>query len=158
MYSIGIDIGGTFTGLVVLYAQGNFATVKVLTTPDDPSRGVRTGMERLLDRHALEPAAIEKIIHATTLVTNAIIERKGAKTALITTEGFRDTLEIGREKRFDLYDLSIELPVPLVPRHLRHEVRERLAFDGSDVVPLDEARAREYLEAITDDGVESIAV
>ena len=158
MYSIGIDIGGTFTDLVVLYAQGNFATVKVLTTPDDPSRGVRTGMERLLDRHALEPAAIEKIIHATTLVTNAIIERKGAKTALITTEGFRDTLEIGREKRFDLYDLSIELPVPLVPRHLRHEVRERLAFDGSDVVPLDEAQARECLEAITDDGVESIAV
>jgi N-methylhydantoinase A len=109
--SLGIDIGGTFTDLVIHHhATGERHALKVLTTHDDPRRGVMQGVALLLGQSALPPAAITRVVHATTLFTNALIERKGAKTGLITTSGFRDTLEIGRERKYALYDLAIEMP------------------------------------------------
>ncbi|HEU5319453.1 MAG TPA: hydantoinase/oxoprolinase family protein, partial [Methylomirabilota bacterium] len=106
----------------------------------------------------LAPVAVAGVVHGTTLATNALIERKGARTALLTTEGFRDTLEIAREGRYDMYDLFIDPPPPLVPRHLRREVRERLRPDGSVLRPLDEAHAREVVAALVAEGVEGVAV
>ena len=129
---VGIDIGGTFTDfLLVDSSTGSFNVHKVLTTPDDPSRAVLDGLRALLSATGVEPAEITQIVHGTTLVTNALIERKGARTGLITTRGFRDAVEIGREHRYDLYDLFIDLPEPLVPRYLRLEVDERVFSDGS---------------------------
>ncbi|HEY3188971.1 MAG TPA: hydantoinase/oxoprolinase family protein, partial [Solirubrobacteraceae bacterium] len=157
--SLGIDIGGTFTDLVVYdHAAGTQVNRKVLTTHDDPARAVAAGVAGLLRDGAIDPARIERVVHATTLFTNALIERSGAPTGLITTAGFADTLEIGRERKFDLYDLDIAKPEPLVPRHLRLEVAERVGADGRVLVKLDakavETRARELVDA----GVTSIAV
>ena len=158
MYWIGVDIGGTFTDLVLLFEDGRLATGKVLTTPENPSLAVRNGLADLIKEHGIEPASIANIVHGTTLVTNAIIERKGAKTGLLMTEGFRDILEMGREKRFDLYDLFIDLPAPLVPRYLRYGIRERLAEDGAVVVPLDAAQARQVVNSLKAAKIESLAI
>ena len=115
-----MDIGGTFTDIVLLDVQsGRLFNEKVLTTPDDPSEGVITGVSNILANNQTNPADVINVIHGTTLVANALIERKGVKTALVTTEGFRDVLEIGREWRYNTYDLFIEVPEPLVPRDLR---------------------------------------
>jgi N-methylhydantoinase A len=157
--SLGIDIGGTFTDIVVYHhARGRQYNRKVLTTHDDPARAVTAGVDGLLRQHRLPPRDITRVVHATTLFTNALIERRGAVTGLITTDGFRDTLEIGRERKFELYDLNIVKPEPLVPRNLRLEVRERLRADGSVERKLDArevaARARTLIEA----GVTSIAI
>src|SRR4029079_10972497 len=110
---------------------------KVLTTHDDPARSVIEGVEAVLREDRLPAGRLERVVHATTLFTNALIERKGAKTGLITTAGFRDTLEIGRERKFELYDVFIEAPRPLIPRNLRLEVPERIKADGSVLVALD---------------------
>ncbi|HET7035889.1 MAG TPA: hydantoinase/oxoprolinase N-terminal domain-containing protein, partial [Thermomicrobiaceae bacterium] len=156
---LGIDIGGTFTDFVLLdTARGHALAGKVLTTPHDPVAGVLRGLHDLLGQAELELAALDGISHATTLVTNAIIERKGALTGLLTTAGFRDLLEIGREARYDLYDLFLTKPEPLVPRRRRLEVRERIGADGTEREPLDAdglARALGELAAL---GVESLAV
>ena len=131
-YSLGIDIGGTFTDIVVYdHARGRQLNRKVLTTHDDPARAVAAGVEGLLRQHRLPARDFTRVVHATTLFTNALIERGGAVTGLITTAGFGDTLEIGRERKFELYDLNIVKPEPLVPRNRRVEVRERLRADGS---------------------------
>ena len=114
-YRLGIDIGGTFTDLVLLSDDG-MAIGKVLTTPHDPAAAVLDGVRELLGQAAISPRHVSQLVHGTTLITNAIIERKGAKTGLITTRGFRDALEIGRERRYDIYDISLENPQPLVPR------------------------------------------
>jgi N-methylhydantoinase A len=158
-YALGIDIGGTFTDLVVYDHEGGAQwNRKVLTTHDDPARAVAAGVAALLAHAAVDPARVTRVVHATTLFTNALIERQGAPTGLITTEGFADTLEIGRERKFELYDIDIERPEPLVPRHLRLEVRERVRADGRVRTRLDtrqvEARARQLAAA----GVASIAV
>src|SRR5689334_22133371 len=117
-YRVGVDIGGTFTDLIVVDGQtGMFAEGKLLTTPDDPSRAVETVLAETLGRAGVAPADVRDLVHGTTLVTNALIERKGARTALLTTQGFRDSIEIGRENRYDLYDLLLEHPRPLVPRY-----------------------------------------
>ena len=130
-YSLGIDIGGTFTDLVVYdHDAGASVSRKVLTTHDDPARAVAAGVAGLLAQARLDPGSFARIVHATTLFTNALIERKGAVTGLITTAGFADTLEIGRERKYELYDLAIAKPEPLVPRHLRLEVPERTRADG----------------------------
>ncbi|MBC8239910.1 MAG: hydantoinase/oxoprolinase family protein, partial [Alphaproteobacteria bacterium] len=131
-YALGIDIGGTFTD-VVLYDRegGRRLTRKILTTPGDPAAAVLDAVDQVLRDEAIAPGEIERVVHATTLFTNALIEHKGAKTALLTTEGFRDSLEIGRERKFDLYDLAAKKPMPLVPRDLRFEVGERILADGS---------------------------
>ena len=123
---LAVDIGGTFTD-VVLEGTGTVARTKVLTTPDAPERGVFDGIDRLLEETGTRPAEVQLVIHGTTLATNALIERKGARTALITTEGFRDSLEIAHEHRFEQYDIYMERPEPLVPRDLRLTVTERVA-------------------------------
>src|ERR1044071_5673455 len=126
-YRVGVDIGGTFTDLFLLSEHGDKVAIgKVLTTPQNPAEAVVNGLRTLLAEQQMTPDTILHLVHGTTLITNAIIERKGAKTGLITTKGFRDALEIGRERRYDIYDISLENPEPLVPRFLRREVTERL--------------------------------
>ena len=157
-YALGIDIGGTFTDLVLTNPAGSRHALKLLTTSDDPSRAVVEGVRALLHQSKVAPADVARAVHATTLFTNALIERKGAITGLITTAGFRDVLEIGRERRFELYDLNIRMPEPLVPRDLRMEVAERTAADGSIVTALDEAALQRAAAALAAAGVTSIAV
>jgi len=157
--SLGIDIGGTFTDIVIFDpATGQARIGKVSTTPDDPAEGAVDGVRRLLAAHRIAPARIGRVVHATTLFTNALIERKGARTGLITTAGFRDTLEIGRERKYELYDLFIEMPRPLVKRAWRREVTERLAPDGTVEIPLDVDALLRAAAALVADGVESLAV
>src|SRR5690242_7138996 len=135
---LAVDIGGTFTDLALEYAERRL-TLKVPTTPTAPERGVLSGVRIILREAAITPGELGIVIHGTTLATNAIIERRGARTALITTEGFRDVLAMGTESRYDQYDLNIVLPEPLVPRHLRLTVPERLDNTGAVLRPLDEA-------------------
>jgi N-methylhydantoinase A len=157
--SLGIDIGGTFTDLVILDPVSGEAVVwKESTTPDDPSRGAMLGLENLLRRSGIAPQRIGRVVHATTLLTNALIERKGAPTGLITTAGFADVLEIGRERKYELYDLFLEMPAPLVARPWRREVPERLAADGSVEIPLDLEALMHQAEALVADGVRSLAI
>jgi N-methylhydantoinase A len=137
-FRIGVDIGGTFTDIVLLNENTGLSyNGKVLTTPDDPSRAVLDGVATMLSEHGVNPV-YSSIIHGTTLVANALIERKGVKTALITTRGFRDVLEIGREWRYDLFDLEIQMPQPLVPRHRRFEVTERVGPNGDILTKMDD--------------------
>ncbi len=156
---LGIDIGGTFTDFVLLDdATGQITTYKCLTTPRDPSDAIEEGIRGLANTVADYVNDLEEIIHGTTLVINSIIERKGARTGLITTQGFRDVLELGREIRYAPYDVFAEFPEPLVPRRRRLEVNERVRADGSVLKPLDDADAREQARSLRSMGVESIAV
>jgi len=158
-YRLGCDIGGTFTDFVLVNDRaGQFHVYKCLTTPADPSDAVEQGIRALLDQIPGRKPEIDEIIHGTTLVINAIIERKGAVTGLITTRGFRDVLELGRELRYDAYDIFAEYPRPLVPRRLRLEVEERIASDGRVIRPLDLQAVRGALTELRDAGVESLAV
>lgn len=144
---LAIDVGGTFTDVVLVDdVQGGVWFAKVLSTPDDPSVGSLAGALEILQRNDVPASAIADVIHATTVATNAVLEGKGARTGLITTRGFRDVLEMGQEARYDIYDLGIKMPPPLVPRRRRLEVNERVTFDGDVLIPLDE---REVAEAIT---------
>jgi N-methylhydantoinase A len=158
-HSLGIDIGGTFTDIVVYdHDSGRQWSRKVLTTHEDPARAVASGVAALLGEGRLAPAHFTRVVHATTLFTNALIERKGALTGLITTAGFADTLEIGRERKYELYDLQIVRPEPLVPRNLRLEVAERSRADGGIERRLDTAQLESRARALVQAGVESIAV
>ena len=158
-YSLGIDIGGTFTDLVVYdHVRGRQTNRKVLTTHDDPARAVADGVAGLLGAARVDPAHVARVVHATTLFANALIERTGAVTGLITTAGFADTLEIGRERKYELYDINIERPAPLVPRHLRLEVAERMRGDGSVRQPLDEKAVMARAESLVGAGVASLAI
>jgi N-methylhydantoinase A len=156
-HRLGVDIGGTFTD-AALESGGRRFTSKVLTIPAAPERSVLQAIEAVLAEAALAPSALSIIIHGTTLATNALIERKGAKTALITTRGFRDTIEIRHENRFEQYDVGIELPPPLVPRRLRFAVRERIDARGKVLTPLDEADVHRAIAEIEQQGVEAVAV
>jgi N-methylhydantoinase A len=159
MYFVGTDIGGTFTDLFAIELEtGRSMTAKILTDHDNPTASVSRGIEQMIVSGGLDPAHISRVLHGTTLVTNALIQRRGARAALLVTEGFRDALEIGTEHRFDLYDLNIEKPRPIVPRHLRRPIRERVLADGSVETPLDVEQARAEIANILADGVESIAV
>lgn len=156
---LGIDIGGTFTDIVISDSTtGRQASHKQLTTHSDLSRGVMAGIDRLLTANGIAAADIGRVVHATTLFSNAMIERKGAPTGLITTRGFRDTLEIGRERKYELYDTKIMKPLPLVPRRWRLEVPERMAVDGSVRVPLDEGAALDAAARLIEEGVTSLAI
>ena len=156
---IGVDIGGTFTDLVwVDDATGAVKVGKLLTTPKDPSQAVEQGVVTLLADAGGAAAEVRSVIHGTTLATNALIERKGARTGLLTTAGFRDAVEIGHEGRYDMYDIFIDSPAPLVPRHLRLEVTERMAADGRVLVPLDDGSARAAIARLRDAGAEAIAI
>ncbi|MGE0716391.1 MAG: hydantoinase/oxoprolinase family protein [Alphaproteobacteria bacterium] len=156
---IGVDVGGTFTDFVMVDGgRGLIFTGKRLTTPGDPSRAILEGTERLLAEAETPIAEVDGIVHGTTLVTNTVIERKGAKVGLITTKGFRDSLEMGSEIRYDLYDLFLERPEPLAPRYLRVEVDERVDAEGRVLRPLAREAVRAAGEALLKEGVEAIAV
>ena len=156
---LGCDIGGTFTDFVLLDDEtGQILVYKCLTTPGDPSDAIEEGIRDLTLRVPDLPLKMREVIHGTTLVINAIIERKGARTGLITTKGFRDVLELGREFRYAPYDIFSEYPEPLVPRWLRLEVDERVRTDGRVLKALDETQALETIRKLADEGVTSIAV
>jgi len=158
-YSLGIDIGGTFTDVVLYnHADARVFSHKELTTPEEPTNGAITGIKRLLAREGVQGSQVSRVVHATTLFTNALIERRGVKTGLITTDGFRDTLEMRREFKYDLYDLFIEMPHSLVPRELRMEATERLRADGKVDTPLDEKSVIAAGQRLVDQCVESVAI
>ncbi|HEX7021442.1 MAG TPA: hydantoinase/oxoprolinase family protein [Trueperaceae bacterium] len=158
-YRVAVDIGGTFTDVVLTDAAGSVInTSKVLTTPQDPAEGFLEGIARAIGSHAGTPD-VSRIVHATTLVTNTIIQRHGARVALLMTEGFRDVLELGTETRYDLYDLHLPMPEPLVPRYLRAEVPERLDATGRVLRPLDlEAALAAARQVIEGHDVAAIAI
>lgn len=155
---LAVDIGGTFTDIVVEREGGARVTAKVLTTPEAPEQGVLAGVGEALEKAGLVPADIGIIIHGTTLATNALIERRGAKTALLTTEGHRDALEMAYENRFEQYDINIDRPKPLVPRWLRLPIRERMNRDGEALIELDEESVGAALAVLDAEKVESIAI
>jgi N-methylhydantoinase A len=154
---LAFDIGGTFTDVVLETPQGTRST-KVLTTPDAPERGAMEGIGFLLGEAGIAASELTLIVHGTTLATNAIIERKGARTALITTGGFRDSVEIAYENRFDQYDVFIDKPQPLVPRHLRFTVPERIDARGRTLLPLDEEAVAALVPRLRDEAIESVAI
>jgi N-methylhydantoinase A len=159
IWRAGVDIGGTFTDLLLVDEQsGRFRVGKVLTTASEPAAGVRGALTGELQSGDLSADTLGTLVHGTTLVTNAVIERKGATTALLITEGFRDTLFIGREHRYDMYDALLEKPEPLVPRRLTFAVPERVLADGSVYRALDETAVAELAGALRTSGVRAVGV
>jgi N-methylhydantoinase A len=154
---LGIDIGGTFTD-VALEAGDRRFTTKILTTARAPEKGVIEAVRAVLGEAGLAPQKVALIIHGTTLATNALIERKGARTALLTTEGFRDVIEIRHENRFEQYDVNIDLPLPLVPRRLRFPIRERTDAEGKVLVPLDQESVTRAVDQLAQQSVEAVAI
>lgn len=158
-YRLGFDIGGTFTDFVVVDDDTHsIHSHKLLTSADDPSRAVMAGIEELLNRLDADASELELAIHGTTLITNALIERKGATTALITTAGFRDVLEMGTEMRYDIYDLRMARPAPLVSRPLRFEVTERLDKDGNVLIPLDLDSVTRVIDQLVEHEIEAVGI
>ena len=158
-YRIGFDIGGTFTDFILLDTDRTRIRLhKCLTTPADPSVGALEGLTEIVANAGLRLSEIDEIVHGTTLITNALIERQGAKLGLITTAGFRDILEMGTEQRYDIYDLFLRYPDPLVPRRRRLEVPERMDRDGNPIIPLERDAVRDAARSLAADGVEAIAV
>lgn len=155
---LAVDIGGTFTDIALERADGALVTAKTLTTPSAPDEGVIRGVTEALGRAGVSPREIGVIIHGTTLATNALIEKRGAKTALLTTEGHRDALEMAYENRFEQYDVMIDRPPPLVPRWLRLPVRERLNAKGEALIALDEGSVVALIPKLEAEGVESLAI
>ena len=154
---LGVDIGGTFTDVALEVGDRRY-TAKGLTTPRAPEAGVLAILRAVIAEAGVSPGDVQLIIHGTTLATNALIERKGAKTALLTTEGFRDVIEIRHENRFEQYDVNIDLPPPLVPRRLRLPIRERIDAQGNALVPLDDASVSRALETLAEQNIEAVAV
>ena len=154
---IGVDIGGTFTDVALEVGDQRF-TAKTLTTSRAPEEGVLSALHSVTTEASVEPGAVSVIIHGTTLATNALIERKGAKTALLTTEGFRDVVEIRHENRFEQYDVNIDLPEPLVPRRRRLPIRERVDARGEILIELDESSVSSAIEKLAVEKVEAVAV
>lgn len=159
-FRLAIDVGGTFTDVALIDdASGEVWFGKVLSTPDDPSRGSLVGAAEALERAGVAGDAVQGVVHATTVATNAVLEGKGAATGLITTAGFRDVLEMGRESRYDIYDLGIQSPPPLAPRRRRAEVRERIDADGDVLTPLAREDVEQAARRLVDTaGVRSIAI
>ena len=155
---LAVDIGGTFTDVVLELPGGGRVTTKLLTTCAHPGEAVLNGIRQVLQQSGIAPSGVGLIIHGTTLATNALIERSGAVTALLTTEGHRDALEMAHEDRFEQYDVMIDRPKPLVPRYLRLPVRERMDRDGRVLIPLDEASLSAALPVLNEHGVESVAI
>jgi len=159
MYRIGVDIGGTFTDFALYDArQAKMGVHKQLTTPSDPSQAVIEGVKVLVDRHKISINDITDIVHGTTLVTNAVIERRGAVTGMLASKGFSDIIDMGFERRYDLFDLRVKYPQPLAPRRFRIEVAERVRHDGSVETPLDEAAVKVAAHRFRELGVEAVAI
>ena len=157
-YRLGVDIGGTFTDIVILGDDGAVHSKKILSTPDDYSRAIEDGVRSLLSETDVQPGDIAEVAHGTTVATNAIIERKGVRVALVTTQGFRDVLEIGRYRAPRLYDVQFRKPEPLVERRLRFEVPERIDAAGNVDMPLDEAAVVAVAEQCAAAGVDAVAI
>ena len=155
---VGVDIGGTFTDLVLRRPDGSLKVSKVSSTPDDPGRAVVHGLARLLRDAGVSPGEVAEVVHGTTVASNTILQKRGARVGLLTTRGFRDVLEIGRVRTPDLFDLTWEKPAPLVPRRHRLEVDERIAADGQVVRPLDRAGLLAAAERLVTEGAEVLAV
>ena len=158
IWRLGVDIGGTFTDLVLESSNGVQASTKVLTTYDTPEDAIITGLQTVCKQVTIQPDKISQIIHGTTLATNALIERRGAKTALITTQGFRDVIEMRTESRFEQYDLNLTLPAPLLTRDHRYVVNERMDANGKILIPLQKAEIYALAERLVQFGYDSIAV
>ena len=155
---IGVDIGGTFTDVVLETADGDRYSTKVLTTYNAPEEAILDGLADVCKKASTDPSAASQIVHGTTLATNALIERRGAKTALITTQGFRDVIEMRTESRFEQYDLNLVLPDPLLPRQRRYTLEERVAADGDVLIPLQRSAIEALVDQLADADYESIAV
>ena len=156
---LAVDIGGTFTDIVALDKQGaRIAVEKLLTSYPDPSAAVIQGLRRLLLREEIPPESVRYVVHGTTLITNTLIERTGAKTALLATAGFRDAIEIGNEGRYDMYDLALQKPQPLAPRHLRFDVPERMLADERVYKPLDEEALRDICRRLRGLEIEAVGI
>ena len=155
---VAVDVGGTFTDIVVMTGDGVLHESKISTTPDDPSRAIVDGLAAILAELNIAPDKVAEVLHGTTVGSNTILQRTGARTGLITTRGFRDVLEIGRIRMPDMFDLTWDKPKPLVPRRHRQEVTERLAADGSIITPLAEDEVIDAAKALVADGVEAIAI
>ena len=159
MYHLGVDTGGTFTDFVALNSRtGEIVTVKVPSVPSDPARAVLTGIERLRDRHGIVPSRIGRFIFGTTVATNAVLERKGGRTALVATRGTRDVIEIQRLWRARLFDLYLTKAPPLVRRRWRYEMDERIGADGEVVHALYDAEIERIADALASEPFESVAV
>jgi len=158
MHRIAIDVGGTFTDLVVSHADGSARTLKLLSTPDDYSRAIAQGLARLFQEGALDPKSVVSLVHAFTVATNALLTGKGARVALLTTRGFRDVLEIARLRMPQLYNMDWDKPKPLVPRRLRFEIEERMGSDGEVVHPLNSASVVAALKNIQQQEADSVAI
>lgn len=158
-YRVSFDVGGTFTDFTLLSERdGTLYYHKVPSTPSDPSIAIRTGLADLMRLHDIAPGALSHVGHGTTVATNMVIERRGARVAVVTTRGFRDVLEIGRQTRPNLYDYRVQKPVPLAARELRLEVDERIAHDGSILQPLDDAQVERLAEELASHQVEAVAI
>ncbi len=155
---VGVDVGGTFTDVAALDERGAIAYAKVSSTPGDQSAGVMEGLRRLLAHAGARPEDVEVFVHGTTVATNTLLERKGARVGLLTTEGFRDVLHIGRQSRPHLYDLYVRRPAPLVPRRFRREVRERTLASGEVEVPVDAAAVEALVRELTAAGIDAVAI
>jgi N-methylhydantoinase A/oxoprolinase/acetone carboxylase beta subunit len=157
-YRLAFDVGGTFTDVVLVDDDGTLTVEKVLTTPDAPERGAKLGSSAALDRVEADIADVGLGVHGTTLVANAIIERRGARTGMVTTRGFEDVIEIAHGERYDMYDLFLPFPTPLVERRLRLGVPGRITADGTELVPLDEEAVLAALRALHAEEAEAVAV
>ncbi|HTG13273.1 MAG TPA: hydantoinase/oxoprolinase family protein, partial [Candidatus Eisenbacteria bacterium] len=155
---VGVDIGGTFTDLVLRLADGTLRVSKVSSTPEDPGLAVVRGLDALLRAAGVPPATVVEVVHGTTVASNTILQKKGARVGLLTTRGFRDVLEIGRVRTPDLFDLTWEKPEPLVERRHRLEVDERIAADGAIVRPLDREGLLAAAERLVADGADVVAI
>ena len=158
-YRLGVDTGGTFTDIAVVDERSSKISVtKVPSTPDNPSRAIVNGVQKIMDLYGIDAKDINFFIHGTTVATNALLELKGAKTALITTEGFRDVLQIGRQARPSLYDVYAHRPKAIVPRNLRYEVPERILYTGEILKPLDLEAVYKIIEDMQKNKVEALCV
>ena len=158
-YKLGVDVGGTFTDVCVFNQESREVMIhKLPSTPNDPSEAIGNGINQILAAHGISPGELIYLAHGTTVATNACLERKGCKTGLITTKGFRDLIELARQKRSSLYDTQIEKPIPIIYKNMRREVPERIASDGSIVTPIDTAEVERCVLELKESGAESYAV
>ncbi|NDG49398.1 MAG: hydantoinase/oxoprolinase family protein, partial [Rhodospirillales bacterium] len=155
---IGVDVGGTFTDVVLAFPGGRIFVNKTTTTPLDPGEGVVAGIAAVIAEAGLEASQVTEIVHGTTVASNTILQKAGARTGLLTTRGFRDVLEIGRIRTPGMFDLSWRKPEPLVPRRWRREALERIAADGAIVTPLDEGSVRDAAAFFMAEGVDAVAI
>lgn len=155
---IGVDVGGTFTDVVLALPGGRIVVNKTTTTPQDPGEGVAAGIAAVIAEAGLDARQVTEIVHGTTVASNTILQKTGARTGLLTTQGFRDVLEIGRIRTPGMFDMAWRKPEPLVPRRWRLEARERMAADGSIVTPLNKQSVRDAAVFFIAEGVEAVAI